>query len=223
MATSKRGGKAKKTTAKRGTAAKKAAPKKAAVKKAAPKKAAVKRAAAKRTPRARAAKPVPGVPAGFHTITPSLVFKGTAATAIGWYKTAFGAEEVSRMTSPDGTAIWHAEVKIGDSILFASDESPMGNTVAPSGPKTATASIQLYVPDADAWAARAIAAGAKVVMPVGDMFWGDRMGVFEDPFGHPWLISTRVKHLTEAEMQHAAAEFVKQMAQHVAPPQPPEG
>jgi PhnB protein len=212
MATAKRGGKAKKTTGKRGTAAKKAA---RPVKKAATKRAAPKRAAPKRAARAKTA---PGVPAGFHTLTANLIYKGAAATAIDWYKQAFGAEEVSRMMSPDGTAVWHAEIKIGDSIMFLSDESPMGVNVAPHGPKTATSSMQVYVADVDAWFRRASDAGAKVVMPVMDMFWGDRMTVIEDPFGHPWSISTRVKNLTEAEMAAAGAEFARKMAEQ-GPPQ----
>ena len=199
---------AKKPAAKK-PAAKKSAPARKSAKKAAPAKkpAAKKRAAARKAAPAR----IKGVPAGFHTLTANLVYKDAAA-AIPWYGEAFGATELSRMSSPDGKSIWHAEIKIGDSVLYLSDESPMGSTVAPSGPKTSTAAMQIFVPDADALTARAIAAGAKVLMPIGDMFWGDRMGVVEDPFGHSWMISTRTKEMTQDEQRAAAIAFVQSMS-----------
>jgi uncharacterized glyoxalase superfamily protein PhnB len=193
--------------------AKKAAPKKATPKKAAPKKAApAKKRAAKRAAPARAVKRTPGVPAGFHTVTPALVFKDTRA-AIKWYGEAFGAKELSVMPSPDGKSVWHAEIQIGDSFLYLNDESPMGATIAPHGPRTGTAGMQLYVSDADAWVKRAADAGAHVIMPISDMFWGDRMGVISDPFGHVWSISTRVKELTPQEMHEAGEAFARQFAE----------
>jgi uncharacterized glyoxalase superfamily protein PhnB len=208
MATSKKSAAAKKPAAKKSAAKKPAAKKSAPAKKAAAKKAAPakKRAAARKA----APAPVKGVPAGFHTLTANLVYKDAAA-AIPWYGQAFGATELSRMSSPDGKSIWHAEIKIGDSVLYLSDESPMGSTIAPHGPKTSTAAMQIYVPDADALTARAIAAGAKVLMPLGDMFWGDRMAVVEDPFGHSWMISTRTKEMTQDEQRAAALAFVQSM------------
>ena len=211
---------AKKSAAKKRAPAKKGVAKKSVAKKSvAKKRAPAKKSAAKRRTPARkaAAKQVSGVPAGFHTITPSLTHEDTAA-AIDWYAKAFGAKEISRMPAPDGKSIWHAEIQIGDSMLYMNDESPMSSTVAPHGPRTATASIQIYVPDADALANGAIEAGAKVLMPMADMFWGDRMGVVEDPFGHVWMISTRTKNMTEAEMAEAGAEFAKQFAGQ--PPEP---
>ncbi|APR84086.1 Glyoxalase family protein [Minicystis rosea] len=188
---------AKKVTAKRGAA--KSAPAKSAP---------AKKSAAKKS----AAKKVLAVPAGYHTITPNLVFKDAGA-AIDWYVKAFGAKELSRMPSPDGKSIWHAEIKIGDSILFLNDESPMGNSIAPSGPRTTTAGIQLYVKDVDAWAKRAADAGANVMMPVSDMFWGDRMGALVDPFGHTWMIATRVRNMTAKQMAEAGVEFARKMAE----------
>ncbi len=188
------------------TAAKKSAPaKKTTAKKSAP----AKKTAAKK--RAAPAKKTKGVPAGFHTLTANLIYKD-AGVAIAWYGEAFGATQRSRMDAPDGKSVWHAEISIGDSLLFLSDESPMGSTVAPRGPKTTTAAMQLYVPDVDATAQRAIDAGAKVLMPVGDMFWGDRMGVIEDPFGHTWMISTRTRNMSEDEQRAAAEAFAKAMA-----------
>jgi PhnB protein len=218
MAKSKKTTAAKKTSkksapAKKSAAAKKSAPakKSAAAKKSAPaKKSAAAKKSAPARKRAPAKKPT-GIPAGFHTITPNLVYTDTVA-AIDWYVKAFGAQEVARMPSPDGKSIWHAEVKFGDSILFLNDESPMGATIAPRGPKTATAGIQLYVSDVDATAQRAIDAGAKVLMPVSDTFWGDRMGVVEDPFGHVWMMSTRTKEMSPREMQEAGEAFAKSMA-----------
>lgn len=207
---------AKKASAKKGAAKK--ATVKAAAKKAPAKKAPAKRAPAKKAPARKSAraKKVAGVPAGYHTITPNLVFKDAAA-AIDWYVKAFGATELSRMPAPDGKSIWHAEIKIGDSILFLNDESPMSGNIAPHGPRTATSSIQLYVNDVDAWAKRAIEAGGIARMPVADMFWGDRMGYIEDPFGHGWMIATRVREMTEAEMKAAGEAFAKQNAQQAPP------
>ena len=189
-------------------AAKKSAPKKSApAKKLAPKKSAAKKSAPK--------KPT-GIPAGMHSVTPNLVFKDTAA-AIDWYQKAFGATEVSRMHAPDGKGVWHAEIRIGDSMLYLNDESPMGSAVAPSGPRTSTCSIQLYVSDVDAVVKSAVDAGGALVMPVMDQFWGDRMGVVIDPFGHGWMISTRVREMTPDEMAAAGAEFARQFAaQHAA-------
>lgn len=192
-------------------AAKKSAPKRMpaakAAKKLAPKKSAAKKSAPK--------KPT-GIPAGMHSVTPNLVFKDTAA-AIDWYQKAFGATEVSRMHAPDGKGVWHAEIRIGDSMLYLNDESPMGSAVAPSGPRTSTCSIQLYVSDVDAVVKSAVDAGGALVMPVTDQFWGDRMGVVIDPFGHGWMISTRVREMTPDEMAAAGAEFARQFAaQHAA-------
>ena len=200
MATTKRSTSKKKAAGK--TAAKKAAP---AKKKGAPKKAApAKKAPAKKT----AARKVKGVPEGFHTIVPGLVFKDALA-AIEWYGKAFGAKALRTMMSPDGKAVWHAAMKIGDSVFFLNDESPMGTSVAPHGPRTTTSTLQLCVPDVDAWAKRAIEAGAEVVMPVGDMFWGDRMGVVVDRWGNEWVLAEHVRDITPEEMASAAAAAAK--------------
>ncbi|HEX8816897.1 MAG TPA: VOC family protein [Terriglobales bacterium] len=151
------------------------------------------------------------VPPGFHTVTASLTVKDSAA-AIDYYKKALGAEEIMRMASPDGK-ITHAELKIGDSIIFLNDEIPGWGSKAPETLSGVTGSIYLYVEDADKSFERAVGAGAKVVMPVMDMFWGDRLGSFVDPFGHAWAVSTHTQDMTEEEMEQGAKAFHAQMAQ----------
>jgi PhnB protein len=154
----------------------------------------------------------PGAPAGMHTVTAQLTFR-EAAKAIDFYKQAFGAQELMRMPSPDGKSIWHAELRIGDSVIFLADESPQGATSAPSPMHRATSVTQLYVDDCDAVFQAAVQGGARVTMPLADMFWGDRYGVVTDPFGQVWGIATHVKDLTPEEMQRAGQEFAKNMPQ----------
>ena len=109
------------------------------------------------------AKPDP-IPKGMHTVTPNLTIKG-CAEALDFYKRALGADEVMRMPSPDGKAIWHAEFRVGDSIVFANDEMPGGPARAPSPSQPAPVGMWLYVPDCDAAFQRAVQAGAKPSMP----------------------------------------------------------
>jgi uncharacterized glyoxalase superfamily protein PhnB len=152
------------------------------------------------------------IPKGLHTLTPNLVYR-EAAQAIDFYKKAFGAEELMRMPGPDGKGIWHAELRIGDSVFYMNDETPgMSVCRAPNAQNIATASLQVYVTDADASFKRAVDAGAKVAMPMADMFWGDRTGMVTDPYGHSWMISTHVKDLSPEEMKKGAEEAAKQMA-----------
>src|SRR5690348_9589624 len=152
------------------------------------------------------------IPQGFHTVTPSLVVRG-AAKAIDFYKKALGAEELVRMPSPDGS-IMHAELKIGNSIIFISDEMQMPG--APKSPQTlggVSGTLNIYVPDVDQTFKQAVAAGGKEAMPVADQFWGDRYGSFVDPFGHVWGVGTHKEELTPQEMQQRAQEFFASMAQ----------
>jgi PhnB protein len=150
-----------------------------------------------------------GVPEGYHTITAGLWIDG-AAEAIKWYQKALGAEEKGRMAGPDGK-IMHAELKIGDSYLFLSDQMMDAKTARQLG--GTPMSLMIYVDDADALFNRALEAGAKVKMPIADMFWGDRYGRFIDPFGHDWGVATRKEDLTEAEIGQRFEAFMKQMAQ----------
>jgi PhnB protein len=141
------------------------------------------------------------IPEGMHTVTPHLVCGG-AADAIEFYKKAFNAVETSRMLGPNGK-IMHASIRIGDSTIMLVDESPEFGMLGPKALKGTPVIVHLYVEDADAFAARAAAAGAKITMPVADMFWGDRYGHLEDPFGHRWSVATHVKDVTQDEMRKA--------------------
>ena len=152
------------------------------------------------------------VPEGFHTVTPSLTVRN-AAQAIDFYKKALGAQELNRMEMPDGK-IGHAELKIGDSIIFLSDEMPgMGVSKSPQSLGGCTGVLNLYVPDVDAAFERAVTAGAKTTMPVADMFWGDRYGTFIDPFGFAWGIGTHVEDVSPADMEMRMKEAFAAMAE----------
>ena len=155
------------------------------------------------------AKAVTPIPEGFHTVTPHLVIKG-AAQAIEFYKRAFGAEVLSRMDGPGGS-VGHAELKIGDSIIFLADEFPGGPCKSPQTLGGTTATLNLYVPDVDAAFKRAISAGGRETMPVADMFWGDRFGQLQDPFGHTWSILTHKEDVNPQEMEKRAQAFWAQM------------
>jgi len=150
------------------------------------------------------------VPRGFHTITPQLTFDN-AVKAIDWYKQALGAEEVSRFEGPDGR-IMHAEIKIGDSHIMMGDEVPEYGARGPGLLGGTSTSFFIYGPDVDARWKRAVDAGGKVTMPLADQFWGDRSGCVEDPFGHQWWISQRMKDMTPDELRKAADAFFEQAA-----------
>ena len=152
------------------------------------------------------AKPAPKpIPEGMHSLTPHLVCAG-AADAIDFYKRAFNAVEQARLPGPDGK-LMHAAVKIGDSILMLVDENPQWGSLGPKALKGSPVTIHLYVPDVDATVAKAVAAGAKVSMPVADMFWGDRYGQLEDPFGHRWSVATHTRDLTSEEIREGMAKM----------------
>ncbi len=142
------------------------------------------------------------MPKGMHTVTPHLICAG-AADAIAFYKKAFGAVEDGRMPTPEGK-IMHAQIRIGDSTVMLVDEMPQWGALGPNALKGSPVTIHLYVPDADAVAARAVKAGATLKMPVADMFWGDRYGQVTDPWGHNWSIATHVRDLTSKEIGEAA-------------------
>ncbi len=142
------------------------------------------------------------IPEGYTAVTPFLIIDG-AADAIEFYKMAFDARERGRVPGPDGK-LMHAEISIGGAIIMLSD--PMMGAPTQSN-------IHLYVQDADALWARATRAGAQVVMPIGDMFWGDRYGVVADRWGNRWSIATHKEDMTPEEMQKRQQQAIKQMAE----------
>jgi PhnB protein len=152
------------------------------------------------------------IPQGMHTVTPNLVIRD-CAKAIEFYKRALGAQEVSRMPAPDGKSIWHAELRIGDSIVFMNDEMPGMGRPAPTASNPVPVTMWLYVPDCDKAFKRAVDAGAKSMMEPADMFWGDRCSGVADPFGYLWSFATHQKDLTEEEMRRAGEEFARKMGE----------
>ena len=152
------------------------------------------------------------VPAGYHTVTPYISLKG-ASKALEFYQRAFGAEVLVRMDMPDGR-VGHAEIKIGDSIIFLSDEMPMpGCARSPQTLGATTGGLYLYVEDVDKAFQQAVDAGGKVTSPVTDMFWGDRHGAFTDPFGHTWSLSTHTADLSPQQIDEGAKKWQAQMAE----------
>jgi uncharacterized glyoxalase superfamily protein PhnB len=152
------------------------------------------------------AKPIPD---GYHTVTASLTVRG-ADRAVAFYKKAFGAEELMRMPSTDGTKVMHAEIRIGDSIVMLADEFPEMNARSPEALGGTPGSLFLYVEDVDRVFARAVEAGGVVQVPVQDMFWGDRFGSVKDPFGHVWAIATHKQDLTPEQIREGAARRAAQ-------------
>jgi uncharacterized glyoxalase superfamily protein PhnB len=152
------------------------------------------------------------IPKGMHTLTPNLVLRD-CNRAIEFYKRALGAEEISRMPAPDGNGIWHAELRIGDSVFFLNDEMPGMGRAAPTAADPLPVTMWLYVKDCDAAYQRAVAAGARSTMAPADMFWGDRCGGVADPFGYFWSFATHQRDMTDAEMRRAGEEFARTMAQ----------
>jgi PhnB protein len=146
------------------------------------------------------------IPEGFHTITPGIVVR-SAADAIDFYKRALGAEELVRMPGPDGRGIMHAELKIGDSIIFVSDENPQSPAKSPQTLGGSSVVLNVYVPDVDTTFKKAVDAGGKQGMPVADQFWGDRYGTFTDPFGYSWGVGTHKEDLSPQEMDKRAKAF----------------
>jgi PhnB protein len=148
--------------------------------------------------------PTKPIPDGYHTVTPHLAIRG-ASRALEFYAKAFGAEEMFRMPGPDGT-VMHAEVRIGDSIVMIGEEAPQMGALSPQALGGSPVSLLLYVPDVDASFARATAAGCVAQMPPTDMFWGDRYGKLQDPFGHVWAIATHVEDVAPEEMARRMAQ-----------------
>jgi uncharacterized glyoxalase superfamily protein PhnB len=158
------------------------------------------------------------IPEGYNSVTPGLVIRN-GARAIEFYKRAFGAAEKYRMDAPDGSLL-HAEIKIGNSTIMLNSEDTYhpghdeNCARTPSELKGTTGTFYLYVEDSDAVFRRAVAAGAKALYPVTDMFWGDRMGNVRDPFGYIWNIATRTKLVAPEQLRERAKEFYAKTAVH---------
>lgn len=146
--------------------------------------------------------PVNFQPEGYHAVTPYLIVKG-GAKALDFYKQAFGAQVMVRMD--DGERVGHAEIKLGDSVVMLADEYPEMGHKSPETLGGSGFSLLLYVPDVDAAVAQAVQAGAKLIRPVADQFYGDRTGGIEDPFGHNWYLATHVEDVSPEEMKRRMA------------------
>jgi uncharacterized glyoxalase superfamily protein PhnB len=142
----------------------------------------------------------------FHTITPHLIVRD-APRAIEFYTRAFGAAELYRNLAPDGKSVMHAELMLGDSRFLLHDEFPEQNLLSPLAYQGTGVTLHLYVNDVDSVFAAAVDAGAEVLMPLEDCFWGDRYGILRDPFGHRWSVATRLKDLSPAQLQQQAGKF----------------
>lgn len=138
-------------------------------------------------------------PKGYHTVTHALVVDN-GTKALEFYTKALGAKVRMQTPGPSGSVL-HAEIEIGDSVIFLSDEFPRSDLKSPTKLGGTSAAVWLYVPDVDATFKAAVAAGAKVTQPLQDMFWGDRFGSIVDPFGHSWSIATHVEDVTPEEME----------------------
>lgn len=145
------------------------------------------------------------IPKGYRNVTPSLAFRG-ASEAIAWYKNIFGAEEKMRMDGPD-KKVMHAELTIGDSMIFISEENPQYKNKSAKSTNGNSITLHVYVQDVDDSIKKAVQNGASLIMPPMDMFYGDRVGNIEDPFGYSWTLSTHVKDVSEKEMSQKAAEM----------------
>ncbi len=145
------------------------------------------------------------IPEGMHSLTPLLTCAG-AADAIDFYKKAFNAVEVSRLPGPKGK-LMHASLRIGNSALMLTDEFPEWGGLGPKLLKGSPVTVHLYVENVDAAVEQAVAAGAKITMPLADMFWGDRYAQLEDPFGHRWSVATHKRDLSPAEIQAAMGKM----------------
>jgi PhnB protein len=149
------------------------------------------------------------IPDGYHSITPYLCIKG-ATEAIEFYKRAFDAAEVFRLVTPDGE-IGHAEIRIGDSSFMLSEACSRSPLLSPQAQGGSSVGLYLYVEDVDTQFAKAVDAGAKVISPLLDQFYGDRTGVLKDPFGHIWYLASRIEDLShEAISRRAEALFSAQ-------------
>jgi len=151
------------------------------------------------------------VPEGMHTVTVHLYFNGNCREALEFYQKTLGAELVAPpIPSPDGAAIMHTMIKVGDSHIMMADAFPGRREKGPK--ESSTASLFLYVEDCDGLYKSALEAGCEMVEEMMDTFWGDRMGMIRDPFGHSWAIASQKWILSDKEMQEAMEEWLKNLS-----------
>lgn len=148
------------------------------------------------------------IPEGSHTVIAGLTL-AHCAQAMDWYERALGAERIMSMPAPDGKSVWHAEMRVGNTVLYMNDEMPGMSAVPPSAEHIAPVGFWIWTTDCDAAYKRAVDAGAKATMPPMDMFWGDRTGTVTDPHGYRWTFATHVKDMTPEEMAKAGDEFAR--------------
>jgi len=146
------------------------------------------------------------IPKDYSAVTASLAFKGADA-AITWYKNVFGAKEKARMEGPD-RKILHAEIQINDSIVFLAEDDPKYKTKTPKATNGNSVKLYLYLEDVDNTIKKAVQNGATLVMPAEDMFYGDRVGCIDDPFGYTWVVATHVKDVPKEEMSRHMEEMM---------------
>ncbi|MET0514754.1 MAG: VOC family protein [Nitrospiraceae bacterium] len=151
---------------------------------------------------------VKAIPEGYEGATPYLIIKG-ATEALDFYKKAFGATELMRMPAPGGK-IGHAEITIGKALIMMADEFPEMNCKSPRSFGGSPVSMMIYVQDVDRFVQQAVDAGAKLVRPVENKFYGDRAASLEDPFGHQWHFATHVEDVPPGEMAKRAEAAMKQ-------------
>lgn len=149
------------------------------------------------------------IPDGFNSLSPHIIVSDGVA-AIEFYTKALDAREVMRMMSPDGKALMHAQLKIGNSMLMLAGEFPP-NCLSPKSRGGSSVYLHIYTEDADALFDRAVKAGCKINMPISDTFWGDRYGQVEDPFGHQWSIATQQHVYTPEQIAANAKAFFAKM------------
>jgi uncharacterized glyoxalase superfamily protein PhnB len=150
------------------------------------------------------------IPEGYHSITPYFTFQD-ARKAIDFYKRAFGAQERYVMPGPDGKGVMHAEILIGDSVVMMGEEHPEQACRSAETIGGSPVSFYLYLENVDEAFRVAVAAGAEARMPVQEMFWGDRVGTVQDPFGYSWSLATHTRDLTPEEIRQGAQAFFAQM------------
>ena len=148
------------------------------------------------------------IPDGYHSITPYIIIAGGKANqALDFYTHAFGAKELVRMPRPDGR-IAHAEMQLGDSRIMLADEAPEIDAHGPAHYGGSPVTLHFYLPDVDATTEQAAGAGATIIRPLADQFYGDRTAGLRDPFGHMWYLATHVRDVSADEMQ----QYMKKMA-----------